>query len=122
MRPDCPPINPRHSNLLSRSRIVRGDVDAALASSPHVVSGTWRTQRVEHLYLEPESCLAPAPRKRRQGVQYPGTGIFDDQRQIASFLGLPPDEVQVEPVPQRRSLLVARRTCPSRPTQPSSPT
>jgi CO/xanthine dehydrogenase Mo-binding subunit len=52
-------VNPAHANLLSRSVIRRGDADAALAASAHVVSGTWATQRIEHLFLEPES----APRR-----------------------------------------------------------
>jgi xanthine dehydrogenase molybdenum-binding subunit len=56
--PGAPRINPWHDNELGRSVIRRGDADAALAASVHVVSGTWKTQRVEHLYLEPESCVA----------------------------------------------------------------
>src|SRR5581483_5532997 len=45
-------------NVLSRSIYARGDVDAALASSAHVVHETFRTQRIEHAFLEPESTLA----------------------------------------------------------------
>ena len=46
----------------STTRYARGDVEAALAASAHVVSGEWTTQRIEHLFLEPEACLAePLP-------------------------------------------------------------
>jgi xanthine dehydrogenase molybdenum-binding subunit len=51
--PGASQVNPKHANLLQRSVIRRGDVDAALAASAHVVSGTWQTQRIEHLFLEP---------------------------------------------------------------------
>jgi xanthine dehydrogenase molybdenum-binding subunit len=47
----APQVNPRHDNTLSTTRFERGDVDAALAGSAHVVSGTWATQRIEHLFL-----------------------------------------------------------------------
>ncbi len=54
--------------------IRRGDADAALAASAHVVTGTWRTQRIEHLFLEPESALAePLPDGRLRSGQ-PGPG------------------------------------------------
>jgi len=97
--PDAPRINPRHENLLQRSTIRRGDVDAALAASAHVVSGTWKTQRIEHLFLEPESAFAqPLPDGRLRLVSQ-GQGIFDDRRQVASVLGVDPEHVYVELAP-----------------------
>ncbi len=62
LAPGAPQVNPKHPNLLSRSVIRRGDAAAALAASAHVVTGTWHTQRIEHLFLEPEAALAePLP-------------------------------------------------------------
>jgi CO/xanthine dehydrogenase Mo-binding subunit/aerobic-type carbon monoxide dehydrogenase small subunit (CoxS/CutS family) len=57
LKPDAPKVHPA-GNLLSRSALVRGDVDAAFAASAHIVEGEWQTQRIEHLFLEPEACLA----------------------------------------------------------------
>jgi selenium-dependent xanthine dehydrogenase len=104
IRPDAPRINATHENVLGHSVIRRGDADAALAVSAHVVTGTWQTQRIEHLYLEPEACVAylvdtkPAP---GVGVKLftQGQGIFDDRRQVAKFLGLAEDDVEVELIP-----------------------
>jgi selenium-dependent xanthine dehydrogenase len=95
----APRVNPVHPNLLSHSVIRRGDADRALASSAHVVSGTWRTQRVEHLYLEPESALAEPLPDGRLHLFSQGQGIFDDRRQVAAFLGMPEERVFVELVP-----------------------
>jgi selenium-dependent xanthine dehydrogenase len=95
----APQVNPTHPNLLSRTAFSRGDVDRALAESAHVVSGTWRTQRIEHLFLETESALAEP---RPDGVLHlytQGQGIFDDRRQVARFLGVPEERVFVELVP-----------------------
>ena len=44
-------------NVLSVSRVQRGDVDAALAGAAHVVEETYRTQCIEHAFLEPESAF-----------------------------------------------------------------
>lgn len=95
----APRVNPVHPNLLSHSVIHRGHANDALESSAHTISGTWRTQRIEHLFLEPECALAePAPEGGLH-VWTQGQGIFDDRRQIAAMLAIPEDSVFVELVP-----------------------
>ncbi|MCA9707183.1 MAG: molybdopterin-dependent oxidoreductase [Myxococcales bacterium] len=94
-----PQVNPTHGNQLSRCAFSRGSVDEALAGSAHVVRGTWKTQRIEHLYLEPESALAVPRPDGTLHLYTQGQGIFDDRRQVAAFLGVPTDEVFVELVP-----------------------
>jgi xanthine dehydrogenase molybdenum-binding subunit len=96
---DAPQVNPRHPNLLSQTRYERGDVEAALAASAHVVSGTWATQRIEHLFLEPEAALVVPLPDGRLHLYSQGQGIFDDRRQVASVLGEPEDRVHAELVP-----------------------
>ena len=95
----APRVNPEHKNLLSETKVQRGDVEGALASSAHTVSGTWRTQRIEHLYLEPESALAEPLADGRLKLYSQGQGIFDDRRQVASVLGIDQQELKVELVP-----------------------
>jgi len=148
LAPGAPRVHPDHENLLSRSVIARGDVDATLAASAFVETRTFTTQMIEHAFLEPEACLAvprrdsgfgvrgseseaaglatgsesglpgvelriaspesrvPSPESRvsnpESRVPNPelvvfsqGQGVFDDRRQIASFLGLDDSHVQV---------------------------
>jgi len=99
MQPDAPQVNPRHDNTLSHTVVQRGHAEATLAASAHVVSGTWETQRIEHLYLEPESALTEPLGDGRIKLFTQGQGIFDDRRQVASALGLETDKVEVELVP-----------------------
>jgi selenium-dependent xanthine dehydrogenase len=99
LAPEAPQVNPKHPNLLSRSVIRRGDAAGALAASAHVVSGTWRTQRIEHLFLEPEAALAEPLPDGRLALYTQGQGVFDDRRQVAGFLGRPEEHVYVELVP-----------------------
>jgi xanthine dehydrogenase molybdenum-binding subunit len=106
LQPDAPRLHPENGhadNVLSMSRTRRGDADAALARSQHVVSGSWTTQFIEHAFLEPESCLA-VPRGATDingataqllHVYSQGQGVYDDQRQLCSALALPPTELQV---------------------------
>jgi len=85
------------SNVLSRSEYARGDTDAALAASAHVVTETFQTQRIEHAFLEPESTLAvPDTEAGTLHVYSGGQGVWDDRDQICAILGLPTDKVTVE--------------------------
>ena len=113
-------------NVLSLSVLRRGDVEAAIAGAAHVVSDTFTTASIEHAYLEPESSLAvpqdgaapggssgavaggldaargTAPGAASGGLRLhvlsQGQGAWEDRRQIASFLGLAPQEVLVTQV------------------------
>ncbi|MFO1097142.1 MAG: selenium-dependent xanthine dehydrogenase [Xanthobacteraceae bacterium] len=99
IKPEAPQVNPKHANILSTTRFSRGDVDAALAASAHVVTGTWATQRIEHLFLEPEAALAVPLPDGRLHLYSQGQGIFEDRRQIAAVLGEPEERLYVELVP-----------------------
>jgi len=105
LHPDAPKIHP-NGNLLSKSIIKRGDVEEALKNSAFVATQTFTTQMVEHAFLEPESCIAlpqglsEVELQNRYNdwilqVYSQGQGVFDDRKQIASFLGLPEEKVNV---------------------------
>jgi xanthine dehydrogenase molybdenum-binding subunit len=85
------------SNVLSVSEYARGDVDAALAASAQVVHEVFRTQRIEHAFLEPEATLAvPDPDRGTMHVYSGGQGVWDDRNQIASVLDIDPSRITVE--------------------------
>lgn len=94
LAPGAPAVHPG-GNLLEVCAFSRGDVDAALASSAHVVRRSFATQRIEHAFLEPEACLA-VPGGDTLKVYSQGQGVHDDQLQIASVLGVPRERVEVE--------------------------
>ncbi|MDH4103338.1 MAG: selenium-dependent xanthine dehydrogenase [Thermoleophilia bacterium] len=85
-------------NVLSVSSVRRGHVDAALADAAHVVTETYRTQAIEHAFLEPESCFALLDEERGLRVFSQGQGVWEDRRQIASFLGVSEEQVHVTQV------------------------
>ncbi len=83
-------------NVLSRSVYARGDADAALAGSTHVVHEVFETQRVEQAFLEPESTLAVPREDGGLHVYSGGQGVWDDRNQICAVLDLPTDKVSVQ--------------------------
>ncbi len=83
-------------NVLSRSVYARGDVDAALAASAHTVHEVFQTQRIEHAFLEPESTLAVPHGDGTMHVYSGGQGVWDDRDQMASVLGIEPQQITVE--------------------------
>jgi len=99
LAPDAPQVHPGRSNMLGCTQIKRGDANKALAKSAHVVSGTWTTQRIEHLFLEPESALCERRPDGKLHLYSQGQGVFDDRRQCASFLGIDEEDLFVELVP-----------------------
>jgi len=85
-------------NLIETTAFSRGDVDAALAASTHVIEQTFATQPVDIAFLEPEACLA-LPQGNGVKVHTQSQGSVFDQKQIAKLLNMPPEDVEIELVP-----------------------
>jgi selenium-dependent xanthine dehydrogenase len=82
-------------NLLETCRIQRGgDVEKILAGSAFTASGTFRTQLIEHAFLETEAALA-LPEDGGVRLYSQGQGVYEDRRQVASLLGLSQEKVRV---------------------------
>lgn len=81
-------------NLIDTTAFTRGDVEAALAASAHVIEQTFVTQPIEPAFLEPEACLA-IPEGKGIKVHTDSQGSVFDQRQIAKVLNLPIDDVEI---------------------------
>jgi xanthine dehydrogenase molybdenum-binding subunit len=97
LRPESPKIH-AEGNILSRTTIRRGDLEAAERTSAHVVQGQFQTQFIEHAYMEPEAAVA-VPQDGGVQVLSQSQGVYDDQIQIARLLGLALDQVRVTLVP-----------------------
>jgi len=115
LKPDAPQLH-RHrqpsevhpelcteGNLICHHQIRKGDVEAAWSQADVIVEGEYRTPAQEHAYLQPEAGLAyiddacdeGSRTKGRVTVQVAGQWTWEDQRQIAHALNLPPEQVRV---------------------------
>ncbi len=86
----------RPNNVLTGGRVVRGDVENALAHAEIVVEDNYETGFVEHAYIEPEAGFA-----RRMGdsieIQACTQSPYMDRADIAKILGIPPESVRIIP-------------------------
>ncbi|MBI3477490.1 MAG: molybdopterin-dependent oxidoreductase [Acidobacteria bacterium] len=86
----------REDNVLVRGRVVRGDVDRALADAAITAEGEYETGFVEHAYIEPEAGFA-----RRVGdgieIQACTQAPYMDRADIATILGIAPEKVRIIP-------------------------
>jgi len=99
MNPDAPCVHPGRSNILERCVVKRGEQpDPVLFSSRFIASGIYETQRVEHAFLETEAAVA-LPLGQGVHLFSQGQGIYVDQHQVASLLGIDEDMVRVTLVP-----------------------
>jgi CO/xanthine dehydrogenase Mo-binding subunit len=86
----------RPHNILTGGRVVRGNVDHALATADFVVEDSYETGFVEHAYIEPEAGFA-----RRVGdtieVQACTQSPYMDRADIAKILGIAAEAVRIIP-------------------------
>lgn len=78
---------------------VVGDVDAAIASAPHVVEGHFTTQRQDHAYLEPFAALANVDENGVVIVRTPTQAPFETREQLTKVLDLPREKIRIIATP-----------------------
>jgi CO/xanthine dehydrogenase Mo-binding subunit len=81
-------------NLLAEWRIDRGDPEDAFSAADVVVEGDYRTQLVDHAYLEPEAGVAWLAGDGVLIVRV-ATQVVEHYRDVARILGLPESKVRV---------------------------
>ncbi|MGC2199275.1 MAG: molybdopterin cofactor-binding domain-containing protein, partial [Stellaceae bacterium] len=97
LAPDAERIHPsRENNVLVRGRVVRGDVEKALAESDIVVEGECETGFIEHAYIEPEAGFARRVNDQIE-IQACTQAPYMDRADIAQILGIAPEAVRIIP-------------------------
>jgi xanthine dehydrogenase molybdenum-binding subunit len=82
-------------NCLAHYHLENGDVERGFAEADVVIEREYRTQTVEHAFLEPEAALAVPEAGGRLTVYAGGQIPFSDRAQIAATLGVPEEQVRV---------------------------
>ena len=93
LRPGAPKIH-EGGNLLKEHALLKGDPEQALAGAEVVIRTTYRTQMVEHAYLEPEAGVAIFENGKAT-VWMPSKYAHADHRELATVLGLAPENLRV---------------------------
>jgi CO/xanthine dehydrogenase Mo-binding subunit len=97
LAPGAPLIHAhREGNVLVRGRVVRGQVEKALAEADMVIEEEYETGFVEHAYIEPEAGWA-----QRVGdtieIEACTQSPYMDRADIARILGISPEAVRIIP-------------------------
>ena len=94
LQPSAPTVQVA-GNVQAERRVVKGQVDEALTSASIVLEHVYRTQLMEHAYLEPEAGIAYLDEQGRltlvSSVQYP----HYVREELARVTGLPLERIRV---------------------------
>ena len=89
------PVLHGKSNVFVHHKVRKGDVKKGFAAADFVIEKTFKTQFIEHSYIEPEAVLAePA---EHTGIRITGSvqNVFSTRRSVASVTGLDLNRVQI---------------------------
>jgi len=89
------PLVHREGNLLAHKHIHRGDPEAAIAGSAHVLKEKFSTPWTEHAFLEPECAVACPDGDGGVLILSADQGAYDTQHETMGMLGLPAEKVKV---------------------------
>jgi len=94
VRPGAPRVHDDRDNVLVHWTLRRGDVAEGFRAAHAVVEETYRTQRVDHAYLEPEAGVAWTDAQGVINIRA-STQVIEHFREIAEMLGVPHNRVRV---------------------------
>lgn len=100
---ECAPLlhdeNDKNSNIFCQMESGRGDVEKGFKEADIILQDNYKTQFVEHAYLEPESCIAVPENDGKITIYVGSQGPEEDIKQIAPALNLPPEKIHIAHTP-----------------------
>jgi CO/xanthine dehydrogenase Mo-binding subunit len=94
------PQDHKPSNVTSRVRFARGDIDRGLRESDVVIARTFRTAVVHQAYIEPHATIADYDASTGQLTVWTATqALFYSRENVSQVLGLRESSVRIVPTP-----------------------
>ena len=94
LQPYAPLIHEK-GNLLLEFHVIKGDVQRGFKAAEVIVEETYTTTWVDHAYLEPDAGISYLDEEGRITVVCPTQNVHYDQKEVASALSLPLDQVRI---------------------------
>jgi CO/xanthine dehydrogenase Mo-binding subunit len=94
LQPYAPLIHEK-GNLLLEFNVIKGDSQRGFKEAEVIVEETYTTTWVDHAYLEPDAGISYLDEEGRITVVCPTQNVHYDQKEMASALSLPLDQVRV---------------------------
>jgi selenium-dependent xanthine dehydrogenase len=92
-------VHPERPNHFDTTRFHTGDIEKAFDQAAYTTRGSYKTQRIEHGFLEKEAAIASPNESGGMVIHSQSQGVYEDRRQIAAILNLPEEMVRVILVP-----------------------
>ena len=94
LQPYAPLIHEK-GNLLLEFHVIKGNSQRGFKEADVVVEETYTTTWVDHAYLEPDAGISYLDEEGRITVVCPTQNVHYDQKEVASALSLPLDQVRI---------------------------
>ncbi len=88
------PVVQGTDNVVSTYKVRKGDVEAGFAAADTIIEKTYRTQFIEHAFLEPEVGLAWVDENEVVNIRM-STQVIEHFRFIADAIGVPHNTVRI---------------------------
>ncbi len=92
---ETPGVHAPSANIYGHKIIKKGDIEKGFAASDHIFEGSFRTQMVEHVPLEPHSSIAQWDANGRLTIYSTLGRITLGRADIARTLGIPMSRIRV---------------------------
>jgi len=92
---ETPGVHAPSANVYGHKIIKKGDVQKAFAESDRIFEGTFRTQMVEHVPLEPYACIAQWDANGRLTIYSTLGRITLGRADVARTLGIPMSRIRI---------------------------
>src|SRR5689334_5906733 len=92
---ETPGVHAPSANIYGHKIIKKGDVEKAFAESDHVFEGSFRTQMVEHVPLEPYACIATWDANGRVTIYSTLGRITLGRADISRTIGVPMSRIRI---------------------------
>lgn len=95
MQENAPQALPGYENIFAHAEFDLGDLETGFATAEVIIENEYRTQLIEHAYLEPEGALAYLDPEGMMVVYASNQSPHRDRPQIARALGISENSVRV---------------------------
>ena len=94
LQPHAPLIHEK-GNLLLEFHVIKGDSQRGFKEAEVTIEETYTTTWVDHAYLEPDAGISYLDEEGRITVVCPTQNVHYDQKEVASVLSLPLEQVRI---------------------------
>jgi CO/xanthine dehydrogenase Mo-binding subunit len=88
-------VHDERENLILHSKTRKGNIEEGFRKADVIVEETYKTQTVDHVYMETESGVAHIDETGMVVIQSANQCPFRDRRQVAAVLGIRENQVRV---------------------------